>query len=71
MLETSARERLDLDAMVQMIPAGRMAAEAEHAHLVSFLASDEAEHITGQVVAVDGAQSRYHPLMMGSRPARP
>jgi NAD(P)-dependent dehydrogenase (short-subunit alcohol dehydrogenase family) len=72
MLETSARERgLDLDAMVQMIPAGRMAAEADHAHLVSFLASDEAEHITGQVVAVDGAQSLYHPLMMGSRPARP
>jgi NAD(P)-dependent dehydrogenase (short-subunit alcohol dehydrogenase family) len=55
---------LELDAMVELIPAGRMAAEADHAHLVAYLASEEAGHVTGQVVAVDGAQSLYHPMMM-------
>jgi NAD(P)-dependent dehydrogenase (short-subunit alcohol dehydrogenase family) len=64
MLQTSSRERgLDLDAMVELIPAGRMAQEQDHANLVAFFAGDEAAHITGQVVAVDGAQSLYHPLM--------
>jgi NAD(P)-dependent dehydrogenase (short-subunit alcohol dehydrogenase family) len=64
MLSVSAAERgLDLDAMVAMIPAGHMAAEEDHAHLVAYFASDEAAHVTGQVVAVDGAQSLYHPLM--------
>ena len=62
MLETSAAERgLDLSAMVEMIPAGRMAEEADHANLVSFLASDEAGHITGQVIAVDGAAKPVSP----------
>jgi len=65
MLSVSAKERgLDLDAMVELIPAGHMAKEEDHAHLVAFFASDEASHITGQVVSVDGAQSLYHPLMM-------
>ncbi len=64
MLSKSAVERgLDLDAMVALIPAGRMAREEDHAHLVAYFASDEAAHITGQVVAVDGAQSLYLPLM--------
>lgn len=63
MLRVSAKERgLDLDAMVEMIPAGRMAKEEDHAHLVAFYASPESSHITGQVVAVDGGQSLYHPL---------
>jgi NAD(P)-dependent dehydrogenase (short-subunit alcohol dehydrogenase family) len=65
MLQTSARERgLDLDAMVATIPAGRMAEETDHANLVAYFASDEARHVTGQVVTVDGAQSLFHPLMM-------
>ena len=53
---------LDLDAMVALIPIGRMAEEIDHAHLVAYFASDEAKHVTGQVVSVDGAQSLYHPL---------
>jgi NAD(P)-dependent dehydrogenase (short-subunit alcohol dehydrogenase family) len=65
MLQVSARERsLDLRAMTEMIPAGRMAREEDHANLVAFLASETSAHLTGQVVAVDGAQSLYHPLQM-------
>ncbi|HZY40693.1 MAG TPA: SDR family NAD(P)-dependent oxidoreductase [Anaerolineae bacterium] len=64
MLSQSAIERgLDLDAMVELIPAGHMAEEEDHAHLIAYFASDESRHVTGQVVAVDGAQSLYHPLM--------
>jgi NAD(P)-dependent dehydrogenase (short-subunit alcohol dehydrogenase family) len=65
MLRDSAVERgLDLDAMLEMIPAGRMAKEEDHAGLVLYFASEEAAHVTGQVVAVDGAQSLFHPLQM-------
>ncbi len=63
MLSVTAKERgLDLDSMVALIPAGHMAEEIDHAHLVTYFASDEAKHVTGQVVSVDGAQSLYHPL---------
>ena len=63
MLIGTAKERgLDLDAMAKLIPAGHMAEESDHAHLVAFFASDESAHVTGQVVAVDGAQSLYHPF---------
>ncbi len=65
MLSASAKARgLDLDAMVGLIPAGRMATEEDHAHLVAYLASDEASHLTGQIITVDGAQSLYHPLQL-------
>ena len=47
-----------------LCPGGRMATEADHAHLVAYFASDEAAHVTGQVVAVDGGQSLFHPLMV-------
>ena len=64
MLIDTAKERgLNLDAMVELIPAGHMAEERDHAHLVAYFASDEASHVTGQVVAVDGAQSLSHPFM--------
>jgi len=65
MLSESAKGRgLDLDALVSLIPAGRMATEEDHAHLVAYLASDEASHMTGQIITVDGAQSLYHPLQL-------
>ena len=64
MLEKSAVERqLDLEAMVALIPAGQMADPKDHAHLVAYFASEEAKHVTGQVVCVDGGQSQFHPLM--------
>ena len=63
MLSVLANEHeLDRDAMVAQIPAGHMAQEEDHAHLIAYFASDGANHVTGQVVAVDGAQSLYHPL---------
>jgi NAD(P)-dependent dehydrogenase (short-subunit alcohol dehydrogenase family) len=65
MLSVSAKERgLDIQAMVDLIPAGRMAKEEDHAALVAYFASPEAGHVTGQVVTVDGAQSLYHPLQI-------
>jgi NAD(P)-dependent dehydrogenase (short-subunit alcohol dehydrogenase family) len=64
MLGASAAARgLDLDAMIALIPAGHMADPVDHAHLVAYFAGDEARHVTGQVVSVDGGQSLYMPLM--------
>jgi NAD(P)-dependent dehydrogenase (short-subunit alcohol dehydrogenase family) len=64
MLETSAQERnFDLEAMVALIPAGKMATPQDHAHLVAYFASEEAAHVTGQVICVDGGQSQFLPLM--------
>jgi NAD(P)-dependent dehydrogenase (short-subunit alcohol dehydrogenase family) len=63
MLAQSARERgLDLGAFEAMIPAGRLASPEDHARLVAWLASEEAGHVTGQVISVDGGQSLFHPL---------
>ena len=64
MLEVSAQERgLDLEAMVGLIPSGRMAEAEDHAHLVAYFASDAATQVTGQVVSVDGGQSQFMPLL--------
>jgi len=64
MLEQGAKERgLNLEAMVELIPAGRMAAPEDHAYLVAYLASEEARHVTGQVITVDGGQSQFLPLV--------
>jgi NAD(P)-dependent dehydrogenase (short-subunit alcohol dehydrogenase family) len=64
MLGKSAAARgLDLDSMVALIPAGHMADAKDHAHMVAFFAAEEAGHLTGQVVSVDGGQSLYMPLM--------
>jgi 2,3-dihydro-2,3-dihydroxybenzoate dehydrogenase len=63
MLRKSANERnVSIAAYEEMIPAGRLARGEDHAELVAWLASDAAAHVTGQVIAVDGAQSLYHPL---------
>jgi NAD(P)-dependent dehydrogenase (short-subunit alcohol dehydrogenase family) len=72
MLGKSAAARgLDVDAMVALIPAGHMADAQDHAHLVAFFASEQAGHITGQVVSVDGGQSLYMPLMAPKQAPQP
>ena len=63
MLAKSAAERgLSLDAYEALIPAGHMAIPEDHAHVIAFLASAEAGHVTGQVISVDGGQSLNMPL---------
>jgi NAD(P)-dependent dehydrogenase (short-subunit alcohol dehydrogenase family) len=61
LLEGAVRRGMNLDAMIAGIPHGRMAEPEEHAHLIAYFASDEAAHVTGQVVSVDGGQSQFLP----------
>ena len=56
-INTAMIEKLTPEAekeLMQMIPAGRFGEPAHVASAVMFLASNEAEYITGQVLAVDG-----------------
>jgi NAD(P)-dependent dehydrogenase (short-subunit alcohol dehydrogenase family) len=63
MLDKTASERgLSVSDYLEMIPAGRLAQPEDHAHTIAWLACDEAGHLTGQVISVDGAQSLFHPL---------
>ena len=43
--------------LTQNIPMGRMGTPEDVAKVVSFLCSDEADYITGQVIAVDGGMT--------------
>jgi NAD(P)-dependent dehydrogenase (short-subunit alcohol dehydrogenase family) len=63
MLAKSAAERgLTMDAFEELVPAGRLAAPQDHAQVIAFLASEEAAHVTGQVISVDGGQSLNWPM---------
>ena len=45
------------DAIKQMVPAGRLGKTGEVAALVSFLCSEQAGYINGQVIGIDGGMS--------------
>lgn len=45
------------DDLARRIPIGRLGSAAEVAHLIAFLASEQAAYITGQTLAVDGGLS--------------
>jgi NAD(P)-dependent dehydrogenase (short-subunit alcohol dehydrogenase family) len=60
--ETASSRGVALEDYLAMIPAGRLAAADDHASCIAWLASDDAAHLTGQVISVDGGQSLYHPV---------
>ncbi|UCG31999.1 MAG: SDR family oxidoreductase [Phycisphaerales bacterium] len=47
-----------LQERVAQVPLGRMGDPDEHAHMITFLASERASYITGQTIAVDGGLVR-------------
>lgn len=50
-----------VDAWVNCIPLGRMAAPEEMAQIVVFMASDQASYLTGEVILVDGGRMLFDP----------
>jgi 3-oxoacyl-[acyl-carrier protein] reductase len=53
-IETEMTKDLPKDQITPTIPLGRFGKATEVAEVVSFLASDKASYITGQVIAVNG-----------------
>ena len=49
--------RLDYAAMIGAIPARRIAAVADIADIVLFLASERSRHVAGATVTIDGGES--------------
>ncbi len=49
----------ELQAAARQVPLGRMAMPDDIAHMAVFLACDEASHITGQTIHVNGGQFLY------------
>jgi 3-oxoacyl-[acyl-carrier protein] reductase len=52
-----AAGRLDREAMARRIPAGRIAAAADIANAVLFLAGPRARHIVGATLTIDGGEA--------------
>jgi len=53
-IATDMTKELNEDELKKLIPMGRFGKPEEVANLVSFLASDEAAYITGQVISING-----------------
>ncbi len=62
--DTASARNVAIEDYLTMIPTGTLAEAEDHAHTVVWLASEEARHVTGQVISVDGGQSLYHPLTL-------
>ncbi len=57
--ELVAAGRMDIDALIQRTPMGRLGEAHEIATLAVFLASEHASFISGQVIVADGGWSAY------------
>ena len=53
-IESDMTSDLDQDQLKQMVPANRFGLPEEVAYLASFLASDKASYITGEVINING-----------------
>jgi NAD(P)-dependent dehydrogenase (short-subunit alcohol dehydrogenase family) len=62
MLEAVIERGTSEAVLLALIPDGRFAIPGDHAALVAWLASDDAAHVTGQIISVDGGQSLNMPI---------
>ncbi len=53
-IKTNMIKDIDEEKFLNLIPMGRIGKSEEVAHLVSFLASDKAAYITGEVINING-----------------
>ncbi|KAI8349686.1 hypothetical protein BD560DRAFT_410171 [Blakeslea trispora] len=60
-----ARQRGSAHKIGQLNPTKRYGVASEIAHVVAFLASDEASYVNGQAIAVDGGLSASLPVVPG------
>jgi meso-butanediol dehydrogenase/(S,S)-butanediol dehydrogenase/diacetyl reductase len=60
--ESRALSGASLEQYESLVPSGRLATPEDHASLVRYFALPESQHITGQVVCVDGGQSQNLPI---------
>ena len=53
-IKTNMTKGIDAEEYIKLIPMGRAGESEEIAHLVSFLASEKASYITGEVINING-----------------